>query len=137
VYNVVVSPSVYIYQQTDSESYSWDFTSLPVEIPLSWYGAVRTAHLIIDADVAYIETLAALEDVLYGTDEEDPRLPFPEEVFQIFEDHSILIVTDNGDGTFTVTGPDSAIIMLDPDTFQITWPSAVYIDADTYTIHSL
>jgi hypothetical protein len=81
--------------------------------------------------------MEALEDVLYGTDDESPRLPSPEEVFEIFEENAILRIIDNGDGTWTAIGPDSAIEMLDSETFEITWPSAVYIDADTYTISSL
>jgi hypothetical protein len=137
VYNVLVVPSVYMHQQSIVESYSWDFTTVPLDIPSSWYGAAKTAHLVVDSSVAYSTTLSDLEDVLYGTDSTNPTMPTPQEVFDIFEENSILIVTDHGDGSFTVDGPDSAIIMLDSTTFQITWPSAVFIDAVSYTIHSL
>jgi hypothetical protein len=137
VYNVLVAPSPYMHQQSNVESYSWGFTTLPLDIPSSWYGASRTAHLIVDSRIAYTSTLADLEDILYGTDSSNPTMPTPQEVFDIFEENSILIVTDHGDGSFTVDGPDSAIIMLDSTTFEITWPSAVFVDAVSYTIHSL
>jgi hypothetical protein len=65
------------------------------------------------------------------------RLPTPEELLGIFERTALLQVVDNGDGTFTVTGPDEAIQMLDPTTFQIAWPSAVYLDAESYSLSSL
>jgi hypothetical protein len=65
------------------------------------------------------------------------RLPDPQEIFDIFEANSILRVVDNGDGTFTVTGPDDAITMLDDTTFEIDWPSVVVIDSNTYEISSL
>ena len=132
VYNVLVSPSAYVHR-TSVETYSWSFTSLPVDIPY----AVKSAHLIIEAKTAYSWTIAALEDVLYGTDEAEASLPLPTEIFDIFEANSILQIIDNGDGTWTAIGPDDVITMLDSTTFQIDWPSAVYIDANSYTIHSL
>ena len=133
VYNVLVLPSSFNYEFDETQPFRWGFTTLP--IPIS--GSLIGAHLVIDVGEAYPETVSDLEDVLYGTDETLPRLPLPTEVLQIFEDNSILVVVDNGDGTFTVTGPDSAITMLDATTFQIDWTSVVLIDADTYEISSL
>lgn len=133
IYNVLVSTPAYLHQQRDTDTISWKFTSLPVEMP----NAARSSHLIIDTADAYSWTVDALEDILYGTDASPPRLPTPAEVFEIFEENSILRIIDHGDGTWTAIGPDSAIIMLDPTTFEITWPSAVYIDAVSYTISSL
>lgn len=133
VYNVLVSPSSYNYQQTETEPFSWDFTTRAINIP----GAKLSAHLVIDGSKAYSWAVAALEDILYGTDSKTARLPSPEEVVDLFEVNSIVLVIDNGDGTFTVTGPDSIVKMLDTTTFEINWPSAVYIDEVSYTITSL
>jgi len=133
VYNVLLSPSRYMHQQVEVNSFTWGFTTVPVSIP----DAKPGSHLIIDSNIAYSWTITALEDILYGTEEIDPRLPTPDEVFEIFEENAILRIIDNGDGTWTAIGPDSVVEMLDPDTFQISWPSANYIDADTYTIYSL
>lgn len=87
--------------------------------------------------MAYPATVQAFEDVLYGTDSYSSRLPGPDEVLEIFEEHSILRVIDDGDGTYTVIGPDEAITMLDSTTYEINWPSAVWIDSDYYTLSSL
>ncbi len=133
IYNVLVSPQVRLYKLNNVEMMRFEFTTLPLAVP----GAANSAHLIIDTSVAYSWAVAQLEDVLYGTDTTPPRLPLPEEVFEIIEVNSILRVYDNGDGTFTVDGPDEAIEMLDSTTFQITWPSAIYLDADSYQISSL
>jgi hypothetical protein len=133
IYNILLAPSSFLHNQAAIKSYLWDFTTLPVDIPY----AVRSAHLVIEANTAYSWTVAALEDVLYGTDEATPRLPSPNDIFSIFEENSILQIIDNGDGSWTAIGPDDVITMLDSTTFQIAWPSAVYIDADSYTIHSL
>lgn len=133
VYNVLISPSQYVRQQSPFEPFRWGFTTTPMTVP----DANPTAHLIIDAGTTYSWTLQDLEDVLYGSDTETPHLPTPTEIFEIFEENAILRIIDHGDGTWSAIGPDEAIQMLDADTFEISWPSAVYLDADTYTIHSL
>lgn len=133
VYNILVGPTSFDAQQLDTQPFSWGFTTTAIPVP----GARLSAHLVVDAGKAYSWTVAALEDVLYGSESGVARLPLPEEVLDIFEINSILRVIDNGDGTFTVTGPDEVIQMLDSTTFQIDWPSAVYIDAISYTLSSL
>lgn len=133
VYNVLVAPSSFDNHMGATQPFNWAFTTIPVAAPEGLYGA----HLIIDTDAAYPSTVSDLEDILYGTEESLPRLPLPDEVLEIFEENSILRVIDNGDGTFTVIGPDEAIVMLDADSWEITWPSAVYIDAFSYTLSSL
>lgn len=133
VYNILIKSPSHTTQQLDTDPFSWDFTTLAIPIP----GNRMSAHLIIDERKAYSWTLTQLEDILYGSDTADARLPSPEEVLAIFDDNSILKVIDHGDGSFTVEGPDEAIQMLDSTTFEITWPSAVYIDTETYSISSL
>lgn len=133
VYNVLVTPTVITHVQGEADAFSWSFTTLPMPVP----GAKPSAHIIIEVAKAYAWTVEALENVLYGSESTIPSLPTPTEVFDLFEEHSILRVIDHGDGTFTVTGPDEAIVMLEPTIFQITWPSALYISSDTYEIHSL
>jgi hypothetical protein len=133
VYNMLVAPSSFNYQQMDTQSFSWAFTTTPIPIP----GARSCAHLIVNAAKAYSWTVSALEDILYGSDSVSSRLPLPLEVLDIFESNSILRVVDNGDGTATITGPDEAIQALDATTYQITWPSVIQLDPVTYKISSL
>jgi len=133
VYNVLVGPAPKLYQQQGVDFHRWSFTTKPLPIPEVGF----SAHLVVDSTEAYSWTLTALETILYGDDAETSRLPSPQEVMDIFEENSILRIIDHGDGTWTAIGPDSAIQMLDSTTFEITWPSAVYIDAVSYTIHSL
>lgn len=137
VYNATVSPSSDQYSSlADTISpvaFAWNFTTAPVEVP---FGRA-TAHLVVVTDFADAEALAALEDILYGDDSNSPSLPDPGTVYELFESNTLLRITDNEDGTWTATGPDSAITMLDANTFQIDWPSAMFIDADTYRIYSL
>jgi len=133
IYNVDFPRGEISRKQSETDPFIWDFTTKPIVIP----EAKLSAHLVIDTTDAYSSTLSDLEDVLYGTPAESARLPTPEEIFNIFEANSILRIIDHGDGTWTAIGPDSAIQMIDATTFQITWPSAVYIDAVSYDISSL
>ena len=133
VYNTKISPATISHKQFEVDPFSWDFTSLPIQV----LEERRSAHLIVDAAKAYSSTMEDLEAVLYGSDTDIPHLPLPEELLAIFESNAILRITDNGDGTWTATGPDEAIVMLDATTFEIAWPSAIYIDTVSYTISSL
>lgn len=133
VYNVVLVPDKRSYKQRETDIFRWNFTTLPIPVT----GAALTAHLILDGNFAYPWVLEEIEDILYGSDDAAPRLPLPQELIDIAEAGSILIVTDHGDGTFTVTGPDEAITTLSATTFEITWPSVLILDPDTYQISSL
>lgn len=133
VYNAIARMSSVSYTQSDTASFSFDISTRPLPIP----GGISSAHLIVDVPVAYSWTVAEFEDVLYGSDTNSSRLPTPQEVFDIFEVNSILRIIDNGDGTWTAIGPDSAIQMIHETRFEITWPSAIMLDDISYTISSL
>lgn len=137
VYNAMVSPAgkdyATISENAEALNFSWNFTTLPILIS----GAKASSHLVIDSTKAHPWTLEAIENVLYGSVDGQPVLPAPADVVEIFEENAVLRVTDNGDGTWTATGPDEAITMLDSTTFEITWESALYIDDKTYTLTSL
>lgn len=134
IYNAMTMPSTRNYQSFSSSvntaPYSWSISAKPPPVD----GYRRTAHLVIDSLTAPAETLAALEDILYGTAEVAPRLPLPVEIFAMGFG---IVVTDNGDGTFTITGPDEFVYLTDPDEWEVVSPSAIFLDADTYTISSV
>lgn len=45
-----------------------------------------------------------------------------------------ITITDNGDGTWTASGLDERITLLNSYTFQLLDVDAVYLDADTYEV---
>lgn len=137
VYNALAAPSqrdnTTLGDSADPSPFAWDITTKPPAMA----GYKRTAHIIVDSRYTNPVTMSAVEDILYGSASDSARLPGLAELIELFADNTILTVTDHGDGTYSVNGPDSAIQMLDDSNFQITWASAIYIDADTYTISSL
>lgn len=62
------------------EEMSFDFSATKVPVT----GAKPTAHLSISSTKVSAATLAALEDILYGTTNTAPRLPLPDEVAALF-----------------------------------------------------
>jgi hypothetical protein len=138
VYNALASPkpvdnSSLNDGSLDAKPFSWGISTTPVKIP----GAKPAAHLIIDTSTMYPGALQELEDLLYGSANQNARLPGAEELLSLIEQYATLIIIDHGDGTWTAMGPDDVVYMLDNDTFEIDWPSVNYISEDTYTVRSL
>lgn len=130
VYNVRAKLGDREFKFDEPTGFSFDLTTRPVGIP----HARPSSHLVIDTERAWVEALEALENLLYGTETDIPRFPMPDEVIAMFEANALLQVVDHGDGSFTVTAPDAAINMIDATSFEITWPSAIFLGTDTYKI---
>lgn len=59
---------------------SWEISTTPVEVP----GSKPTAHVTIDSTKVNADELAALEDILYGSEDAEARLPLPTELVELF-----------------------------------------------------
>lgn len=133
VYNVKAVLSNMVYQQEEADPFNWTVMTKPEHL----YGIKSSSHFIIDASKTYPAALEQLEELLYGSHRQLAHMPPAERINDIFEDHAILRVTDHRDGTWTAEGPEEAFEFFDDHLFAITWPSAIYISTDAYTIHSL
>lgn len=136
VYNVLAesSDNNYVTMGDDISPVNFSFNLTTTPRPFSKYCA--SSHVIVDSRYVHEETLAELEDFIYGKDGSDPTLPTIDDISTIFDNNAVLIITDNGDGTWTAEGPNSMIQMLDETTFEIDSPSGVYVSPTTYTIQS-
>ena len=85
VYNCMASPSEKghstVNDSPEAITFSWELTTTPVEVD----EYEPTASITIDSTVVDAEKLSALEDILYGTEEEEPRLPLPDEVITLLK----------------------------------------------------
>lgn len=102
VYGATASPSSRDYNTVNDSpeaiTFSWEVTTTPVEVT----GYKPTATLVIESTKVSLAALQALEDILYGTDSEDARLPMPDEVFEVINDNSaikLMISSPTGGGT--------------------------------------
>jgi hypothetical protein len=89
VYGAMAAPSEKAYATVNDSpepmGLSWEFTTTPIEVGTIG-GVVRkpTASMIIDSTKVDASALSNLEDALYGTVGQDPRLPTPAEVYAMF-----------------------------------------------------
>lgn len=60
----------------EAVTFSWEFSTTPVEVE----GYASTSYLCIDSTKVDATKLAALEAILYGSDDVEARLPLPAEV---------------------------------------------------------
>src|SRR5690606_5709355 len=83
IYGAKAAPSEKGYEtindSPDAITFSWDITTPPVPVT----GFKPTASLVVDSTKVAPEKLSALEEILYGSEEEDARLPLPDEVLSI------------------------------------------------------
>lgn len=71
-----------INDSPDAITFSWECSTTPVEIG---HGCKPSATLVINSTKVDADKLKQLEDILYGTDKDEARLPLPSEVIEIFK----------------------------------------------------
>lgn len=85
IYGATASPSEKAYttinDSPEAVTFSWEITTTPVVVGT---GFKPTASVTIDSTKVDATKLAALEEVLYGSEAEEPRLPLPAELMTMF-----------------------------------------------------
>ena len=80
IYGALAAPSEKAYatinDSPEAITFSWEITTTPVNVK----GFKPTASVTIDSTKVDAEKLAALEAILYGTEEKEARLPLPDEI---------------------------------------------------------
>lgn len=83
IYGALASPSEKAYSTINDSpeaiTFSWEFSTTPVNVT----GFKPTANIVIDSTKVASEKMTALEKILYGDTEVEPRLPLPDEVAQV------------------------------------------------------
>lgn len=89
VYGALASPSekgyATINDSPEAITFSWEVTTTPVSVE----GFKPTASITIDSTKADKTKLKALEDILYGSTETEPRLPLPDEIAELMKTDSV------------------------------------------------
>lgn len=119
VYNALAQPSNQNYSTVgdnpEAITFNWSITTKPIKTA----GFKATPYMVLDTRKITTPLLTALEEIIYGTSITNPRLPSPTELIAMFLDWPTLYVIDNGNGTFTVSGPDDQVRLLDTNTYEI------------------
>jgi len=84
VYGILASPTEEahptINESVEPQEMSWDCTTTPVQVP----GFKATSSLSFSS-LDFGENMKALEDIVFGSDSEDAKLPLPSELITMFK----------------------------------------------------
>lgn len=85
IYGALAAPSEKAYNTVNDSpeavALSWELSTTPVSVA----DMLPTASLTIDSTKVDVAKLKKLEDILYGTDEAEARLPLPDEIATILK----------------------------------------------------
>ena len=88
VYGAKAKPSSKDYKSINGDpeaiELSWEISTTPIKVP----GFKPTAILTIDSTKVNGTKLAKLEDILFGSETSDARLPLPAEIIEIMKDEA-------------------------------------------------
>lgn len=116
-------------------------TATPTPVIFAWNVVGRpekssflnpTAHVVIDSEDTDPGRLSTIEDLLFGSEAFDSRLPSLEELLDL----ATITVIDNGDGSATVDGPDYLVVYEGNGEATFYNIDATVIDAETIEIKS-
>lgn len=85
VYGCLAQPSEKAYATVNDSpeaiTFSWEVSTIPEEVP----DKKPTAIITIDSRKTSTTVMKVIEDVLYGTDDVEPKLPTPTELIEIIK----------------------------------------------------
>lgn len=85
IYGATAAPSEKSYgtvnDSPEAITFSWELSTTPVEVA----DHEPTASITIDSTKADKEKLKALEDILFGSEESEARLPLPDEIITLMK----------------------------------------------------
>lgn len=88
LYGASASPSERTYETINDSpepiTFSWEYTTTPVGVD----GYEATSLLTIDSTKVDSTTLSSLLEILYGSEDSDPRLPLPDELIALLKGNS-------------------------------------------------
>ena len=89
IYGALAKPSSMDYKSVNDSpeaiEMSWEVTTTPVAVA----GMKPTAKLVVDSTKCNAEKLAALEAIVYGSEEKEARLPLPDEIATLMKTNTI------------------------------------------------
>lgn len=133
IYNALVTPSSRsastFADSIEASDFSWSLTTKPRVV--SGYGP--TAHVVVDSRYTEPEYVAAIEDILYGTDSDVARMIAPEELIAIFDAPVEWVVIDEGAGRYFIGGPEDNVSNMGGGVYTLDHPD-VTDGGDTITI---
>ena len=124
VYGLTASPSergyATINDSPEAIEFSWEMNSTPVQVA----GLKPTSVVTISSEDFAPAQMTALEDILYGTDNTDARLPLPDEIIELMGAGSNYEITLNAANVTVQVGKSVSLKATTvPANKTVTWSS--------------
>lgn len=132
LYNLTANADEINYETINDSVNPINFSWTVFSTPQNGLNHRPSSYFILDSQKTHPQALEIIENILYGTQTTDARLPSISELLSYVK----ITITDNGDGTWTAEGPNYFITMLNASTFQIEEANAKYITSNSYSIAS-
>lgn len=124
VYGLTASPSergyATINDSPEAIEFSWEMNSTPVAVT----GYKPTSVITISSEDFTDAQMSALEDILYGTAQADPRLPLPDEIVSLMGSSVYEITLDKANATVTVGKTLTLTPKVSPASATVTWTTS-------------
>lgn len=131
VYNALAEPAsrsnVTLSESPAPMKLSWNISTTPKKIA----GIKPTAHLVIESTQISETILQSIEDIIYGTEASQPRIPSPEELLALYNAFD-LIIEDLGGGEYAADG--NAVEYLGSGVFAIDHADVVINGDGSFTV---
>lgn len=89
VYGATASPSERAYATVNDSpeaiTFSWEFQTTPINVE----GYKPTSSLTLNSLALGLDVMKAVEDILYGSDDKEARLPLPDEIIEIIKQSTL------------------------------------------------
>lgn len=102
-------------EAVDPEAFQFDLKAVPESVT----GFRPTAHVILDTRYISAETINEIEKMLYGTWHVEPYMPPIQTFFDLMSFGEIVVIRDNGDGTWEAEGSRKYITVYENGEFQV------------------
>lgn len=134
IYGVMAAASDTSYQtigaDTEPTAFQFDISAIPESIA----GFRPTAHVIIDTRHMSPDKIIEIENILYGTWHVNASLPPIQTFFDMMSYGEIVVIRDNGDGTWEAEGSRKYIQIFSNGDFQVDNVTAVFHADGTYDV---
>jgi hypothetical protein len=140
LYNVMAVSKDKTYETLTKDSsfseFEWDISTVAEDID----GFSPTAHIVINSKDFDPWFLEEIENILYGSATDLPTLPSLPDLITYLRDLAkesgtvLISIVDNGDGTWTASTDQDALIVVDSAGFFEIFDATATLTGDSYTI---
>jgi hypothetical protein len=130
VYNALAAPAERSHStlsdSPEATPYSWDLTTLAPRLT----GFRPTAHFVINSLTTPDALMRSIEDVLYGNDDDIPRLPEISEIIEMFAGFFLMRIVEIEPGVWEIWSaePDEALAYSQPNAPTATTVPILWFD---------